>query len=147
MKGLCFSTFRRIYLHLWSNQLQAAENWLEFETALSVHIIHFLNIFYSSEAHTHNQWKYSTSAQTKCHLWGITWAGLCCLIQAMCTHRSTPATLGSSSLKCHWYFTAELHKNCEIYSTSASPLKLPMPLLSLRQLPFMVHCGSTAAMP
>lgn len=44
--------------------------------------------------------------------------------------------LGSSLFKGHWYFTAELRKKCEIYSTSATPLKLPMSLLSLRQPPF-----------
>lgn len=70
------------------------------------------------------------------HLSGITWPGLCCLIRAMCTHRSTPATLGSSLLKCHLYFTAELHKKWEIYSMSATPVKLPMSLLSLRHPPF-----------
>lgn len=85
------------------------------------------------------------ACKCKCHLSGITGPGLCCLIQAQCTHRSTPAALGSSLLKCHLYFTAELHKNCEIYSMSATPLRLAMSLLSLRQPPF--RHGSTAAMP
>lgn len=44
--------------------------------------------------------------------------------------------LGSSLFKCHLYFTAELHKTREIYSMAATPLKLPMSLLSLRQPPF-----------
>lgn len=38
MKGLCSSVFGGIYLYFGSNWLQAAENWHEFETALSIHI-------------------------------------------------------------------------------------------------------------
>lgn len=55
----------------------------------------------TASANTGAAWKW------KWHLSGITGPGLCCLIQAHCTHRSTPAMLGSSLLKCHLYFTAE----------------------------------------
>ena len=44
MKGLCSSVFRGIYLYFWSNWLQAAENWHEFETALRIHIYLFFLI-------------------------------------------------------------------------------------------------------
>jgi len=41
MKELCSPVFRGIYLYFWSNWLQAAEDWQEFETALSTHIYLF----------------------------------------------------------------------------------------------------------
>lgn len=142
MKGLRSSAFRGIYLYFWSNWLQAAENWHEFETALSIHIFFFFFFLYIvffrgprfiASANTAAVCKWDSRPPNRNHMARI-------LLPDVSHVRTQEYTCYAGLILTQASFVLQsgaAQKNeSEIYSTSATPLNLPVSLLSLRQPPF-----------
>lgn len=136
MKGLRSSVFRGIYLYFWSNWLQAAENLHEFETALGIHFFFFFFLMHCilqrpvfiASANTVKVCKCKSQPPNRNHMAQCkpcAYAGVHLLCWAH-HYSSVTCTSKSSCTK----------NESEIYSTSTTPLKLPVSLLSLGQPPF-----------
>lgn len=138
MKGLCSSVFRGIYLYFWSNWLQAAENWHEFETALSIHFFFFRYFIFQramfiASANTATVCRWESQPPNRNHMARIL------LPDASHVHTQeytcyTGLIITQASLVLQ--SKSSTKNESEIYSMSAIPLKLSVSLLSLRQPPF-----------